>query len=248
MESETALSRQFLEASNPVKRAAGIRDLYKNLEDNNGFPAQVGADGKSVELTPDQKMAKAAELYDANTAVARGAAFTAFPQQIAPQQAPAASAPILYSRPQGAAPAPTISDRSRAFWRDKGIIMPWWGAQPAAPVARGILETQAPPAHPAQGTSGRRSFLSSVGAALSGRPVVSENIDDLPFADRLPGRGANNGASLLDSIGAAVGGKPVVSENVDDLPFSNLIPGRAYVSEDISRLPHGSKRPVGKTN
>ena len=59
-------------AENPVKRAAGIRDLYKNLEDNNGFPAQVGADRKSVELTPDQKMAKAAELYDANTAAARG--------------------------------------------------------------------------------------------------------------------------------------------------------------------------------
>ena len=126
-------------------------------------------------------------------------------------------------------------------------IMPWWGAQKApAPGARGILETQAPP--PVQATSHGRSFLSSVGSALSGRPVVSENIDDLPFADRLPGRGANNGGSLFDSVGAALSGKPVVSENIEDLPFSNLLPGRAYVSEDISRLPHGGKRPVKTAN
>ena len=59
-------------AENPAKRASGIRDLYKNLEDNGGFPATVGPDGKSVDMTADQKMAKAAELYDANTAAAGG--------------------------------------------------------------------------------------------------------------------------------------------------------------------------------
>ena len=250
----------------PEKRASGIRDLYKSLEDNNGF---VDANGKPVELTADQKMAKAAELYDANIAAARGLGaggtspfgngapiLASRPAASQPTpNAPPASAPILYSR-QGAAPAaptpgspaPTITDRSRAFWRDRGIIMPWWGAQPAAPVARGILETQAPPAHPAPATSGRRSFLSSVGAALSGKPVVSENLEDLPFADRLLDRGANNGGSFLDSIGAALSGKPVVSEDINDLPFADRLPGRAYVSEDISRLPHGRKLKIAKDN
>jgi hypothetical protein len=245
-------------AESPEKRATGIRALYENMNDQPGaFPSTKGPDGKDIEMTAAEKMAKAAELYDANIAAARGPAATAFPQQIAPQStpyAPPASAPILYSRQGAATPAPTptspddvISQRAREWWRGKGVIAPWASVQKApAPVARGVLETQAPPAHPAQATSGRRSFLGSVGAALSGKPVVSENIDDLPFADRLPGRGANNGGSLLDSIGAATSGKPVVSENIEDLPFSNLIPGRAYVSEDISRLPHGGKRPVRK--
>jgi hypothetical protein len=128
------------EAESPIKRAAGIRDLYKSLEDNNGF---VGADGKSVELTADQKMAKAAELYDANIAAARGlgaGGSSVFGN----------GAPILASRPDSQQPAPaapgspTITQRSRAFWSDKGITMPWWGAQPAAPVARGVIEAQAP--------------------------------------------------------------------------------------------------------
>ena len=116
-------------SESPEKRASGIRDLYKNLEDNNGFgPAAMGPDGKPVELTADQKMAKAAELYDANTAAARGLGGTS----------PFGNgAPILASRPDApqptpsapGSPVPTITDRSRAFWRDKGIIMPWWGTQ-----------------------------------------------------------------------------------------------------------------------
>jgi len=89
-----------LAVESPEKRASGIRDLYKNLEDNNGFPAVVGPDGKPVELSADQKMAKASELYDANTAAARGPATTAFPQQIAPQQAPAQPSAIP-SQPLG---------------------------------------------------------------------------------------------------------------------------------------------------
>ena len=112
-------------AENPVKRAAGIRDLYKSLEDNNGF---VDANGKPVELTADQKMAKAAELYDANIAAARGLG--------AGGTSPFGSgAPILASRPN--APQPTssapsspddvISQRSREWLRDRGISLPWWG-------------------------------------------------------------------------------------------------------------------------
>jgi hypothetical protein len=129
-------------AENPVKRAAGIRDLYKNLEDNAGFPATVGPDGKNVEMTADQKMAKAAELYDANTAAAGGGGTSPFGQ----------GAPILSSRPEATQPtpsapgSPTITDRSRAYWQAKGISLPWWGAQqpaaPGAPVARGILDAQ----------------------------------------------------------------------------------------------------------
>ena len=232
------------QAESPEKRASGIRDLYKNLEDNNGF---VGTDGKQLDLTPDQKMAKAAELYDANIAMARGlgaGGTSPFGNGAPPilssrPAAPPAAAPttqpmsVFTGQPPSAGYAGTLMSRQR---------------QPAAPVARGVLETQAPPAHPGPATSGRRSFLSSIGAALSGKPVVSENIDDLPFADRLPGRGANNGGSLFDSVGAALSGKPVVSENMEDLPFSNLLPSRAYVSEDISRLPHGGmiggKRPI----
>ena len=133
-------------AENPAKRASGIRDLYKNLEDNGGFPATVGPDGKSVELTPDQKMAKAAELYDANTAVAGGLGGGTSPF--------GNGAPILSSRPsapQPTAPAPSADDvinqKSRDWWQGRGISLPWWGAQaapaaPAAPVARGVLEAR----------------------------------------------------------------------------------------------------------
>ena len=134
-------------AENPVKRAAGIRDLYKNLEDNAGFPSSIGPDGKTVEMTADQKMAKAAELYDANTAAAGGVAGGTSPF--------GSGAPILSSRPTPPAPpasgspGPTITDRSRAFWQGNGVSLPWWPAQqpaapaaPGAPVARGILDAQ----------------------------------------------------------------------------------------------------------
>ena len=250
-------------ADNPAKRAAGIRDLYKSLEDNNGF---VDANGKPVELTADQKMAKAAELYDANIAAARGLGvggtspfgngappiLSSRPAASQPTpNAPLASAPILYSRPAATpagSPDDVIAQKARDWWRSHGVIIPG-SPQPAAPVARGILEVRdADAARSSPATSGRRSFLSSVGAALSGKPVVSENLEDLPFADRLLDRGANNGGSFLDSIGAALSGKPVVSEDINDLPFADRLPGRAYVSEDISRLPHGRKLKIAKDN
>ena len=156
----------------PAKRAAGIRDLYKNLEDNAGFPATVGADGKSVELTPDQKMAKASELYDANTAAARGPGASGAPSF-------GGGAPLLASRPAApsAPSSPTITDRSRAFWRDKGITLPWWDAQsaaPGAPVARGVLEAQG--ALASARTSGPGSFSGYEAQHNLG------NIPDLPPA------------------------------------------------------------------
>ena len=131
-------------AENPAKRAAGIRDLYKNLEDNAGFPSSIGPDGKTVEMTADQKMAKAAELYDANVATAAGGLGGPGAGGTSPF---GSGAPILMSRPPASQPTPpapgspddVISQKSRAFWRDRGISLPWWGAQPAAPAAPAAL-------------------------------------------------------------------------------------------------------------
>jgi hypothetical protein len=123
-------------ADNPVKRAAGIRDLYKSLEDNNGF---VDANGKPVELTADQKMAKAAELYDANIAAARG---------LGGSSPFGNGAPILSSRPAApSSPDDVIRQGARSFWESNGISLPWWHSkQPAAPVTRGVIAPQAPQA------------------------------------------------------------------------------------------------------
>ena len=135
---------------NAEKRASGIRDLYKSLADNDGFPPKVGADGKPVEMTPDEKFARATQYYDASNSAA-------YPGSSTPYGAGApAAAPILYSRPGGGpvpqptASAPsslddTISQKARDWWQGKGINLPWWGAQqaaPAAPVARGVIEAR----------------------------------------------------------------------------------------------------------
>ena len=106
-------------------------------------------------MTADQKMAKAAELYDANIAAARGLSAGTSPF--------GAGAPIFASRPAasatpGTAPASpddAITAKSRHFWQGRGINLPWWGAQPAAPgapVARGILDVQGPPKPPGPGS------------------------------------------------------------------------------------------------
>jgi hypothetical protein len=133
---------------NAEKRASGIRDLYKSLADNDGFPPKVGADGKTVEMTPDEKFARATQYYDASNSAA-------YPGSSNPYGAPA-PAPILYSRPGGGAvpqaappaqssPDDVISQQSRAFWQRNGVSLPWWRAPqaaPGAPGARGILEAR----------------------------------------------------------------------------------------------------------
>jgi hypothetical protein len=136
-------------------REAGIAKWYSNIENGSGFPTSKGPDGKDVEMTEPQKQRMAADQYDASRVTAGAAPSTSPFGNGAP--------PILSSRPDASQPAPstngspvpTITQRSRAFWGDKGITMPWWGAQPAAPVARGILPAQAPtaPASPGSVTS-----------------------------------------------------------------------------------------------
>ena len=124
-------------------------------------------------MTADQKMAKAAELYDANTAAARGlgAGISPFGQ----------GAPILASRPAAsptasapASPDDVISAKNRQFWQRRGISLPWWQSQPAAPgapVARGILDVQGPPKPPGPG---------SVNSYETSHNLV--NIPDVPYA------------------------------------------------------------------
>ena len=156
----------------PAKRAAGIRDLYKNLEDNAGFPATVGADGKSVELTPIRRWRRRPS-FTTPTQRPRAGQVRAEPRRLE------SGAPFLASRPAApsAPSSPTITDRSRAFWRDKGITLPWWDAQPAAPgapVARGVLEAQG--ALASARTSGPGSFSGYEAQHNLG------NIPDLPPA------------------------------------------------------------------
>ena len=79
--------------TNAEKRAAGIRDLYKSLADNDGFPPKVGADGKPVEMTPDEKFARATQYYDASDSAAQPGAATPYGSS--------APAPILSSPGRG---------------------------------------------------------------------------------------------------------------------------------------------------
>jgi hypothetical protein len=126
-------------------REAGISKWYSNIENGSGFPTVKGPDGKDVEMTEPQKQRMAAEQYDASRVTAGAAPSTSPFGNGAP--------PILSSRPDASQPAPstngspvsTITQKSRDFWRDRGISLPWWGAQPAAPpapVARGVLEAR----------------------------------------------------------------------------------------------------------
>ena len=183
----------------PEKRAAGIRDLYKNLEDNNGFPQVQGPDGKMVDLSPDAKMAKAAELYDANLAISRqggaGPAQSSSPRALyypAPDgaQPVGQGAPALNAR-QNAATTPddAISARSRAWWRGNGVSMPWWGQDVATPPARGVLQTAATPAAPAGAGSvsdyERRFGLENLPDAPPAPPEKLRH----PLAGPAPGQG-----------------------------------------------------------
>ena len=175
------------EAENPVKRAAGIRDLYKSLEDNNGFPAAVGADGKPVELTADQKMAKAAELYDANIAAARRLSVGTSPfGQGAPILASRPAAPPTASAP--ASPDDVISAKSRAWWQRNGVSLPWWQSQPAAPAAPralGILPPQAPPGPGSVNSYETRNNLANIPDVPYAAPEVLRH----PMAGAAPASG-----------------------------------------------------------
>ena len=168
---------------NAEKRAAGIRDLYKSLADNEGFPPKIGADGKPVEMTPDEKFARATQYYDASNSAA-------YPGGAGAYGSPTA-APILYSRPGAGAvpqappsapssPDDTISQKARDWWQSRGVSFPWWGAQqaaspaPPAPVARGVLEARDALA------SAKSSGAGSVAGYEASHNLA--NIPDVPYA------------------------------------------------------------------
>jgi hypothetical protein len=216
-------------AEAPAKRAAGIRDLYKNLEDNNGFPATVGPDGKNVEMTADQKMAKAAELYDANTAAAGGpgaGGSSPFGQ----------GAPNLSSRPDATPPAPgslTITDRSRAFWQGNGVSLPWWPAQQPL----GVL--------------GARDALASAKSTGPGSEVgysARNNLDNIPSNPPAPWAPAvqqayqpkgppQPGDSGDDAYARGMGILPVVDPRTQPGAPNNAPQGRSYADFEASLRP-----------